>query len=461
MRGSASKIICVGLALIGLSASALSSARADYAASEAWFNSKTEEDRVTLQGMLILVGQYTGLVDETFGRLTFEAVVGYQASKGWATDGVLTAPEQASLQAEATAAFVGYGFNEQTDPPTSLKLPVPEKVLTSHRNTRLGSLWESIDGGIALETLRVPEEQTSFDKLFHRMSTGRNRSVEYSILRDSMFVVSGQLGEREFYVQVFKFPGESRGFSMSFDHPHKQAGALIATFLASSMFANLKPPKGPSTSPPTVTTPSASSAGSGFAISPDGTIVTNAHVVDHCTNIGVTGFGPGKLITADAEQDLAVIQLAGGSFPTAAKIKSRKPELGEAIVVIGYPLSNEMGNALTVSPGVVASISGLGGDPRSFSVSANLQPGNSGGPILDMHGAVVGVAQAKLNEIEMLKHEGTTGGTVGFAIDTPTLLDFLRPFKTETFDNAGESEFSVQDVVSKAKSYTVQIVCHR
>jgi S1-C subfamily serine protease len=159
---------------------------------------------------------------------------------------------------------------------------------------------------------------------------------------------------------------------------------------------------------------------------------------------------------------LAVIQIASGHLPSAAKIQGRTPELGQAIVAIGYPLSDVMGNALTISPGVVSSLSGLGGDKSKFSVSANLQPGNSGGPILDMHANVVGVAEAKLNEITMLKVEGTSGGSVGFAIDTNTLLDFLRPFKTEIADIAGgPGDLSVQDVVARAKGFTVQIVCHQ
>jgi hypothetical protein len=182
--------------------------------------------------------------------------------------------------------------------------------------------------------------------------------------------------------------------------------------------------------------------------------------VDHCSSLTVTGFGPAKLITADALKDLAIIQVTGATLLAAAKLQTHTPELGQAIVVLGYPLSDVMGNALTINPGVVSSLSGIGGEKSKFSVSANLQPGNSGGPILDMHANVVGVAEAKLNEITMLKVEGTTGGNVGFAIDTTSLLDFLRPFKTEVADStAGQPDLSVQDVAARAKGFTVQVLC--
>jgi serine protease Do len=355
-------------------------------------------------------------------------------------------------------------------------LPVPEKLLAIHSNARFGTHWESTDGGIALDTLLVPEAQVPFDKLYRRMSEGRGRQIEYSLFRDPVFVLSGHVGERSFYAAVVKTPLGSRGISISWNQGHDDAGFIISDFLASALLGQPQvspsvpqagggaPPGGtpPAEAPPGGRAQPVLSGGSGFAISTDGVIATDAHVVDHCASVEVTGFGTANLITADSQRDLAVIQIASGHLPSAAKIQGRTPELGQAIVAIGYPLSDVMGNALTISPGVVSSLSGLGGDKSKFSVSANLQPGNSGGPILDMHANVVGVAEAKLNEITMLKVEGTTGGSVGFAIDTNTLLDFLRPFKTEIADIAGgPGDLSVQDVVARAKGFTVQIVCHQ
>ena len=97
-----------------------------------------------------------------------------------------------------------------------------------------------------------------------------------------------------------------------------------------------------------------------------------------------------------------------------------------------------MGNQLTVSPGVVSSLSGLGGDDKAFTVSANVQPGNSGGPILNMRGQVIGVARAKLDEIEMLKAAGTTGGSVGFAINSSNVGRLSPAFQND--DGRGYAE---------------------
>jgi hypothetical protein len=162
----------------GLLLSASGNARADYASSEFWFNGKPLNDRAFLQGVLILVGRYTGLADGVFRQLTYDAIVGYQTSKGWSGDGVLTAREELSLQADASAVFSSYGFRVQTDAPTGLSLPVPERLLPIRCNAQFGSHWESSDGDVELETLLVPEERVPFEELYRRMSQGRRRQVE-------------------------------------------------------------------------------------------------------------------------------------------------------------------------------------------------------------------------------------------------------------------------------------------
>ena len=132
-------------------------------------------------------------------------------------------------------------------------------------------------------------------------------------------------------------------------------------------------------------------------------IITNAHVVDGCTSIEVAGRGAAKpRYRSYNNSDLAVIQLSATHTIGVATIQTNALHLGQAIVVLGYPLSDVMGNALTVSPGVVSEASsGLGGDTQTFTVSANVQPGNSGGPVLNMGGEVVGVAEAKLDEMAL------------------------------------------------------------
>ncbi len=198
-------------------------------------------------------------------------------------------------------------------------------------------------------------------------------------------------------------------------------------------------------------------SGSGFAIS-DESILTNHHVVAGCETMQVRGFGKAAVVASDERNDLAVIRVAV-RLPTKATVQADPIELGQAIVALGYPLSDLMGDALTASTGVVASLTGLGGDRTNFTVSANIQPGNSGGPILDLDGNVVGVAVAKFDEVEMLRKAGTTAGPVGFAINTDTLLSFLSSFEVAIADTPVRDSGTVQKAVAKAKGFTHQILC--
>lgn len=198
-------------------------------------------------------------------------------------------------------------------------------------------------------------------------------------------------------------------------------------------------------------------SGSGIAISNE-SILTNFHVVDGCQTMEVAGFGAAQVVSSDKLHDLAVVKVAR-RLPAAATVQADPIELGQSVIALGYPLADLMGDALTVSPGVVASLTGLGGDRTNFTVSANIQPGNSGGPILDLDGNVVGVAVAKFDEAEMLRTAGTTAGPVGFAINADTVLDFLAAFKVAIADVPVRSNGNVQKAVAKAKAFTHQILC--
>lgn len=443
--------------VIGLFASP---ARADYRSSALWFSAKTETERVVLQATLILLGHYRGLIDAVFGKHTYEAVLSYEVSQRLEGDGVLTPVEEQKMLLEAGIAYETLGFHEETDDRAGIKIPIPTNLFSSHSPSKWGTRWESADNSIELETLAVPQSDVPFEVLFRRLSRGSGRVIEYKLFADTFFVLSGLIDERKFYAAV-RSGSISRGFSISWDKSKENVGAVVSTYLASMIeypeaaaFGALEGGQQPEPTPS-----SQPFGGSGFAISVAGTIVTNAHLVTNCREIEVPNFGPARLITTDPDRDLAVIQVARNKLTTVAQIRTGKLELGQAVVALGYPLSDVMGNALTVSPGVVASLSGLGGDQDSFTVSANIQPGNSGGPVLDTNGDVVGVTVAKLNEVQMLKDAGTTGASLGFAIDAHTLADFLAPFKSSTTVGAALRNLSVQAIVARAKEFTVQVIC--
>jgi S1-C subfamily serine protease len=141
------------------------------------------------------------------------------------------------------------------------------------------------------------------------------------------------------------------------------------------------------------------SVGSGAVISPDGYVVTNAHVVGQCLSpIQGRLFGETpvelRLVNQDAQDDLALLKT-----PTppkgSATIRGQAIRQGDAIIAIGYPYIDVLSSEFKVTAGLVSSLGGLRDDTRYLQISAPVQLGNSGGPLLDAEGDVVGIVSEK------------------------------------------------------------------
>ena len=152
--------------------------------------------------------------------------------------------------------------------------------------------------------------------------------------------------------------------------------------------------------------PSSPSSGTGFAISSNGIIVTNHHVVDGATNINVRGINSdfsktyrAKVVSEDKNNDLAIIQIDDISFSTLGTIpyvlSHKSCDVGSSIFCLGYPLVATMGDEIKLTNGIISSKSGFQGDVTTYQISAPVQPGNSGGPLFDDKGNLIGIINAK------------------------------------------------------------------
>ncbi|WOH51244.1 trypsin-like peptidase domain-containing protein [Bradyrhizobium sp. sBnM-33] len=160
--------------------------------------------------------------------------------------------------------------------------------------------------------------------------------------------------------------------------------------------------------------------GTGFLVSTNGHLVTNAHVVHGCVGdiLGnLSGEAPAKLrlVSSDETNDLALLQVTG-SFKDVAKIRDKAIQSGDSVVAIGYPFHGLLTSDFTVTTGIVSSLSGILNDTRFLQISAAVQPGNSGGPLLAASGDVVGVVAAKLNAIKFTRATGNIPENINFTI---------------------------------------------
>ena len=142
------------------------------------------------------------------------------------------------------------------------------------------------------------------------------------------------------------------------------------------------------------------SSGSGFAVSSNGHVITNHHVIEGCQKVKIHHNGrsiPATVVTFDPQNDLALLK---GDFrpSTVLPLSTNSPELLQDVYVAGYPFGRRISTGVKVTKGIISSLTGIGNNFSNIQIDAALQPGNSGGPILDDKGNVVGVAVARIIE---------------------------------------------------------------
>lgn len=202
--------------------------------------------------------------------------------------------------------------------------------------------------------------------------------------------------------------------------------------------------------------------GTGFVISRSGHVLTNYHVIKGHIKVGCNllgEFAPLSVIQTDVSNDLALLKL-NSSAPSALKFREGKPvRAGEGIVVIGYPLPTLLANQAHVTTGSVSAMAGPGNDTRIIQLSAPVQPGNSGGPLLDMAGNLVGIVTARLDAIKIAELTGGLPQNVNFAINAAAVKAFLDANGIEYESASSDRKLDAAQIGDVAKKATLQIVC--
>lgn len=207
------------------------------------------------------------------------------------------------------------------------------------------------------------------------------------------------------------------------------------------------------------------STGTGFALSSKGYIVTNFHVIDKAHSIEVRGIEGNALkkysaevIIIDERNDLAVLKINDDSFTTLGYVpytfKTGLAEVGESVFTLGYPMSEILGEEIKLTNGVISSKTGIKGDLSTYQISVPIQPGNSGGPLFDSNGNLIGITSSgisrKLNITE----------NVNYAIKNGYLISMLESLteKISLPNNNLLKGKSLHEQVKIAKDFVYQII---
>ena len=194
-------------------------------------------------------------------------------------------------------------------------------------------------------------------------------------------------------------------------------------------------------------------SGSGFFVSSNGTIITNHHVIEGCNSNNIFYKGvtyESEVLSVDKVNDIAILK-TNITPDRVFSVSNEDVSLLEDVVVAGYPLGKQVSSAIKTHKGVVTALAGAGDNYSNFQTDASINQGNSGGPILDQKGNVVGIAVATWVE------EGVQG--VHFGIKSSTLKTFASANGLK-FLPANNRDLSNKDLGTLIMQSTVYVECH-
>jgi len=204
-------------------------------------------------------------------------------------------------------------------------------------------------------------------------------------------------------------------------------------------------------------------SGTGILVNRRGVVLTNAHVVADCTRITVRFVGQGtfaaEVMTRSSNSDLALLSTKARGRAATFRAPSRKVQMGEEVLAFGFPLSGFLSSQGNLTRGDISATTGIRDDIRFLQISAPVQPGNSGGPLMDVAGNVVGVVTAKADATKIAEVTGDIPQNVNFAITGTIAMDFLRAHRV-TFDTTNDArDVGAPRIAELAQGFAPYIEC--
>ncbi len=198
--------------------------------------------------------------------------------------------------------------------------------------------------------------------------------------------------------------------------------------------------------------------GTGFFVTSRGEMLTNQHVIDGCLQVTVEDYGVAEVVAADPGNDLALLHLADAdpdTIKTAAFRDSPRVQRGETVVAIGFPLQGTLSSSGNITVGTISALVGFNEDIREYQFTAPIQPGNSGGPLLDSSGNVIGVVSSEL----VRGYDDVSPQNVNFAIKTQIALIFLDSQEVAYQTAASTEDLETTDIADSAEEFTHLVEC--
>jgi hypothetical protein len=337
-------------------------------------------ERRAIQSDLVWTGDYNGIPSDEFGDRSVAAVKSYQARTGAPETGILTPEQRAALAAAAQAKQQASGWRVVDDTVSGIRLAIPVKRVKDPVPTGAGMRWSSGRGEVQIETFRIAEPGTTLAAVYERQKKEpRTRRVEYNVMRDDFFVLSGLQGLKRFYLRAHAKDNEVRGMLVMYD----QAMMGIMDPIAVAMSSRFDP--FPAAAPAASRRRQVEYA-TGIVVDRDGHVVTDRQATDGCNTITLAGLGSAVFIGETA--DVALLRVYGvPDLEPAALAADGAIPADVMLVGIADPQAQNGNAAVTTA---TARIGAGNGHARALDPAP--APGFSGAAALDGQGRVAGMA---------------------------------------------------------------------
>lgn len=328
--------------------------------------------------------------------------------------------------------------------------------------------WRSIEPGKRYELQLIARGGSRWRGDFQGGDVGGERSLLSSGLKDSFMLDIARAGGIEVRYQGksiarLSLSGSMAAVEATFACEKEVLAQVRAEQGRAEQARGDRPGSGQAKAPPGKGGEEGGSTGSGFFVSTSGHLVTNFHVIDGCKSVEITRAGavaePVQVLARDSINDLALLKAVNG--PASVPALALRARSGDSVFVYGFPLAGLLASSGNFTVGNVTATSGLNDDSRMLQISAPVQPGNSGGPLMDQYGNIVGVVVAKLNALRLASVTNDLAQNVNFAIKASVAQTFLDGNTvTPPLAAATGTPLDAATIAEKAKGFTVFVRCH-
>jgi len=204
------------------------------------------------------------------------------------------------------------------------------------------------------------------------------------------------------------------------------------------------------------------SLGTAFYVDEAGRLLTNHHVVVDCKLVTVMAAGeerPARVLAVDAAQDLALLQGDARTGVVAVFGFEGADGRQSVLAAVGYPDHGLPPREPLITPGTLMGVAGAGSSAQRLVIAADIRKGNSGGPIFDDRGQVIGVVNAKIDPLRVYEKTGRDVDDVGLGIPLSTVLEFLRRSDAPFHQAKGGARLEPGQILSLARQFVVRADC--